>query len=102
MKPINIEGFTPLKDDAYKLLLNNVFTIQELGMISTALAHVLVDMSKAKKLKLEEQKETCAGALGKILLAMPEHYRVALVKTFKSSIGLDLNLQEVQLNGIKH
>jgi hypothetical protein len=98
MKNIQAEGATPMNDN-YKLLVNNVFTMHELGLIASALAsslNSLLNIQKTGKMKLDGQIQCTSTSLGKIMLAMPEEFRNGLLKAFKDEIGLEFKLEEKQ------
>jgi hypothetical protein len=96
-KNLEVEGHVPLKDEKYKLLLNNIFTPSEMGCMASSLASSLQAMMQNPKAALiKPQINTVTQALGKILLAMPDQFRGPVLKMFKEKMGLDFQLKEVQ------
>lgn len=96
-KQVEAEGHVPLKGDAYKLLLNNIFSPAEMGMLASSLANSLTSLMRNPKAPLlKTQINTVTQCLGKVLLAMPENFRGPVLKAFKEQMGLDFNLKEVQ------
>lgn len=96
----NVSGHVPIKDEQYKLLMGNCFTPYEIGMMVSSLGTTLRGMLNspvAVKLKIKNQHDATISCIGKLLIALPDGHRKAMVKMLNDTLKIDFNIQEVEM-----